>query len=309
MQGGEQRSGNVLAEPALVLLGGPVELKGADGAELGKQRNDNLDVDDVAQVDPDAHKEEKVWANEEVVEVVEDLGGGEEEVGYVVGGVDGNAHVGKVKAVAEANQRKTDNVVADQLLVVFARLLHSQEEHNSLLRPVGCLKEVVELDDTLVGAVRKVFVHAARVEVPDGGAAHDVHAGGTEEEEVYGRVCLLHESSLFGTAEAGSTRNGAKHLLHDKLASKGEHDGVEGDKGNVPVTLAILNRLLGVGLRQWVREKDEVVQHVGLGWVDGVSGEEKEDDDGRDDKGAADEGLAHSREDASGATALGTLFG
>lgn len=309
LQGGQQRGGDVLADPALVLLGDPVELKGADGAELGEEGDEDLDVDDVAEVDPDADEAEKVRCDEEVVEVVEDLGRGQEEVGDVVGGVDGDANVGKVEAVAEADEGQADNVVADELLVVLARLLHAQDEDEGLLGPVGGLEEVVELDDGLVGLVGEVLVHAAGVEVPNGRAAHDVQAGRAEKEEVDGRVRLLHEASLLGAAQAGASRKGPQELLHDKLAGKGEHNGVECDKGNVPFALAIVDELLGVRLRQRVREEDEVVQNVGRGRVEGVPGQEEEDNDGREDKGAADEQLSHARDDAAGATALGALLG
>src|SRR5690349_5529258 len=42
LQRREQRKGDVLADPALVLLGDPVELEGPDGAELGEDRVEDL---------------------------------------------------------------------------------------------------------------------------------------------------------------------------------------------------------------------------------------------------------------------------
>lgn len=75
LQGGEQDNSNVLRDPALVLLGGPVELKGADSAELGKEGVDDAQVEVMAHVDPDGHEEGKVRALERAVDVVERLGG------------------------------------------------------------------------------------------------------------------------------------------------------------------------------------------------------------------------------------------
>jgi len=114
-----------------------------------------------------------------------------------VGDVDGQAHIGEMEAVAQANEGQTDDVVANQLLDVLSRLLHAQKQHDGLLGPVGRLEEVVELEDGVVGLVREVLVHGARVEVPHGGAAHDVHARGAQEAKVERRVHLLHEAGLL----------------------------------------------------------------------------------------------------------------
>lgn len=81
----------------------------------------------MAEVDPDADKDEEVRADEGVVEIVEDLGGGEEEVADVVGGVDGDTDVGKVEAVAESDEGETDNVMADEFFKVLAGLLHAED--------------------------------------------------------------------------------------------------------------------------------------------------------------------------------------
>lgn len=121
----------------------------------------------------------------------------EEEVTDIVGDVDGQAHVGEVETVAQGNEGQADNVVADQLLKVLAGLLQAQQQDYGLLGPVGGLEQVVELEDGLVGHVREVLVHAGGVEVPDGGAAHDVHAGRAQDAEVKGRVGLLHEARLL----------------------------------------------------------------------------------------------------------------
>lgn len=206
LQRRQQRRGDVLADPALVLLRLPVELKGPNGSKLGEEGDDDLDVDVVAQVDPDADKGEKVRRNQKVVEVVEHLGGGEKEVANVVRGVDGDANIGEVEAVAEPDEGKADHMVADELIVVLAGLFEAEDEDNRLLGPVGALEEVVKLDDSFVAAVGKVGVHAGRVVVPDGGLAHDVETGRAEKGKVDGCVSLLHEARLLALAKTSTAR-------------------------------------------------------------------------------------------------------
>lgn len=75
MQAGQQAKGDVLRDPALVLLGLPVELERAHGAELGQGRVEDGQVDVVAQVDPDEDEDTKVGADDGRVKVVEGLGG------------------------------------------------------------------------------------------------------------------------------------------------------------------------------------------------------------------------------------------
>lgn len=167
------------------------------------------------------------------------------------------------------------------------------------------MEEVVELDGGLVGSVRKVLVHAAGVEVPHRRAGHDIHARRTEEEEIDGGVGLFHKSSLLVALEAGGARPRSQHLLHDELARKGQHDGVKGHKGNVPLPLAILDRLGRIILRQWVRQEDEVVQGIRLGRVESVAGEEDAEDGQGQHPSMFDAGLAHAREQTTSATTFG----
>ena len=200
--------------------------------------------------------------------------------------VDGQTNVGKVEAVAQGDQGQADNVVADELLEVFAGLLHAQEQDDGLLGPVGGLEQVVELEVGLVGLVGEGLVHAVRVEVPDGGAAHDVHAGGTQDAKVDGRVHLLHVAGLLAARlEAVPLGHRTQDLLHDELAREGQDDGVEGDEGDVPETLAILGDFVGARDGQLVRQEDEVVDRVALGRVERVEREEDEQDDGGQDPG------------------------
>ena len=221
LKGDEEGGGNGLAEGTLVLLGLPVELEGADRTELGEERPNDLEINKVAEVDPGSHEDAVEGDGNGVIEVVESLGGREEKVGNIVGDVDGDANVGEVKAVAEEDERERDNVVADKLLEVLAGLLHAENEDNGLLGPVGGLKEVIEFEETALGAVGKRLVHAARVEVPDGCLAHDVHAQRSKDGEVDSGVSLLHEASLLSLPETGAAGYGTQHLLHDELAGEG----------------------------------------------------------------------------------------
>lgn len=60
-----------MGDPALVLLGLPIELEGSDGAEFGEGRVEDGQIDVVAQVDPHEDEEAKVGADDGGVEVVE----------------------------------------------------------------------------------------------------------------------------------------------------------------------------------------------------------------------------------------------
>lgn len=75
LQARQQGKGDVLADPALVLLGLPVELEGTDGAELGEGGEEDAQVLVVAAVGPDGAEEDEVGADEGVGEVVEAFGG------------------------------------------------------------------------------------------------------------------------------------------------------------------------------------------------------------------------------------------
>lgn len=206
----------------------------------------------------------------------------EEKVANVVGNVHGQANVGKVEAVAQRYERQADNVVAHELLEVLARLLHAQQQHDGLLRPVSGLEEVVELEDALERLVREALVEAARVKVPHGRPAHDVHARRPQHAKVDGRVHLLHVAGLLAARlEPGAPRHGPQDLLHDELARKGQDDRVKGDKGNVPQPLSVVRRLVDRGRRQLVREEDEVVDRVALARVERVQRQEDDQDEGR----------------------------
>ena len=60
------------------MLGIPVELVGADGAEGGEDGVEDYEVDIVPEIHPEADEEGEVGRNEEGVEVVEGFGSLEE---------------------------------------------------------------------------------------------------------------------------------------------------------------------------------------------------------------------------------------
>lgn len=157
--------------------------------------------------------------------------------------VDGKSHVREVKTVAQPNERYTDDVMSDQLPEVLARLLHSQQQHDGLLRPVGRLEQVIELEHSLVSLVGKALVHAPSVEVPDRRPTHDVHTGRSQDAKVQRRVHLLHKARLLAARlEATVAGEWAEELLHDELSGEGENDGIECDQSNVPGTFGVLGR-------------------------------------------------------------------
>lgn len=230
-----------------------------------------------------------------------------------MGGVDGQAHVREMEAVAQSYEGQTDNVVAHELPEVFSWLLHAEHQDNGLLSPVGGLEEVIKFEAGLVGAVGESLVHAAGIVIPDGGAAHDVDAGGTEEGKVDGRVRLFHETGLLGTGtNARATGQGLEELLHDELACEGEDDGVEGDEGDVVDALAIVDgRARGRGqgvVGAWfdgIGEENKFVDRVPFGRIEGIKEAEDGQEDGREYIGALNHGLANAGKEAASAAAFG----
>lgn len=64
LQSKEQGKGNDLRDPAFVLLGFPVEFVGADGAEAGQSCPEDVQIQVVAEVEPNTDEEAKVWASD-----------------------------------------------------------------------------------------------------------------------------------------------------------------------------------------------------------------------------------------------------
>ena len=179
----------------------------------------------------------------------------EEKVGNVMGDEDGDAHVGKVEAIAQPDQGEGDDVMQNQLLEVLSRFLQHEQQHQALLSPVAGLQKIIGLEQALVAAVWKALEHARRVEVPDRRPAHDVHAKGTVDAKVHGRVGLFHEASLLASVlDSSSNRQRAEDALHDKLTGETEDNGVKGNKGKVGLALAVLHGGKGCDILDRSRE-------------------------------------------------------
>lgn len=254
----------------------------------------------MAEVEPDADEEAKVWAGDGGVEVVEDFGClqkkcqlakisplgtceresySKEEIRNIHGDVDSDSHVCEMEAVTQPDQSQSNDMMQDQLFEIFPRLLQHEQQHNSLLSPVARLQQIVSLEDSLVTAVRETLKHGIRVEIPDGRATHDVQAKGTEDGKVNGRVELLHESGLFCfSLDAQTDGQRTDHALHEELAGEAQDDGVEGDKGEICLSLSVLNWLTSRCVER-VGKEDAVVEGVRGRGVDGVESEDHEHED------------------------------
>jgi hypothetical protein len=164
-----------------------------------------------------------------------------------VSDIHSNSHVSEMEAVAQPDERKRNDMVQHQLLEVLTRFLQLQHQHDSLLRPVRRLQQIVCLEVRLVSPVRESFVHASGVEVPHGRARHDPESERPKDGKVHGRVRLLHEARLFPTAlDSCADREGSDQALHAELAGEGEDDGVERDESEVLLAFAILGRVADV---------------------------------------------------------------
>jgi len=75
LQGGEKTEGDPKRDFTLELTTGPVEFVGADRLKLGKERVEDLQVEVMTHVDPNAHETGKIWPNYGRVEIVQRLGG------------------------------------------------------------------------------------------------------------------------------------------------------------------------------------------------------------------------------------------
>lgn len=75
LQTGQQRKGNVLTDPALVLLRFPVEFKRSNGPELSQDSPKDLEVEIMPAIDPHTDEGCEVGRSDDGVEVVESLRG------------------------------------------------------------------------------------------------------------------------------------------------------------------------------------------------------------------------------------------
>jgi len=157
-----------------------------------------------------------------------------------------DTHVSEMKAITAPNQRQRNDMMQHQLLKVLARLLEHEDQHQSLLRPVARLEEVVRLEDRLVTPVGKTLEHARGAKVPHGAPTHDINPQRPEDAKIDGRVELLHEPRLLGpTLDPQPHRDRPDHALHQELAREREDDRVEEDKCKIAAAFAVLDRGIG----------------------------------------------------------------
>lgn len=172
----------------------------------------------------------------------------EEKIADIMRDVNRQSHVGEMKAIAQPNQRQGNDVMSDELPVISPWFFEPETENQGLLGPVTRLQQIVGLEKSLVGSIRKRLVHAGGVEIPNRGAIHDKQAIGTKNTEVDGGVHLLHEAILFRAgAKLEPAGERPEDALHDKLAGKGEDDNVESDKSEIFAAFAIVDGRIGVG--------------------------------------------------------------
>ena len=131
-----------------------------------------------------------------------------EEVTNVMRDVYGQAHVSEVKAVTKPNQCQRHDMVPDQLLEILARFFQPKDKHYKLLGPIACLQKIICLEQPFVRSVGEPFIHSHGVKIPNWSPAHDEKTKGPKHCEVYGSVCLFHETILFcaGSDAVGDCR-------------------------------------------------------------------------------------------------------
>lgn len=62
---GQEAEGDVLADPALVLLRLPVQLEGTDGAELGEDGPEDLQVQHVSEINPNSDEQGEIGSRDD----------------------------------------------------------------------------------------------------------------------------------------------------------------------------------------------------------------------------------------------------
>ena len=98
--------------------------------------------------------------------------------------VHGNAHVREVKAVAQPDERQSNDMVRHEFFEVFSWLLQHEEQHNHLLCPVTCLEQVVCLEQAFVLSIRERLVHWCRAKIPQRRAVHHIESEGAKDGKV-----------------------------------------------------------------------------------------------------------------------------
>lgn len=148
-----------------------------------------------------------------------------------------------MKPIAQPNQRQRNDVMSDKLPVVSTWFFEPETEDQGLLGPVTRLQQIVGLEKSLVGSIRKCLVHARGVKIPNWGAVHDIQTIRAKGTEIEGGVHLFHEAILFRAgAELEPSGKGPEDALHGEFAGKGEDNNVESDKSEVFTAFAIVDR-------------------------------------------------------------------
>ena len=88
--------------------------------------------------------------------------------------VHGQAHGREMKSIAETDQGESDDMMTDQLLKILARFLELEGQDDSLLGPIGRLKQIKGLERAIQGPMREIFEEGRRPKIPDGCLAHDI---------------------------------------------------------------------------------------------------------------------------------------
>lgn len=206
-------------------------------------------------------------------------------------------------------------MMADELPVILSWPLLLQAEHDGLLGPIAGLNQVVTLEERIVSEVRILFVKGRGVEIPHWGPAHHVQAKRAKDGEVDGGVDLLHHSALFGArSDAHVDCPRPDHALHEKFASEGEDDDIEGHKGEIACALVVEDWAVGLvgGVsrnpvgegRKCVREEEELVNRIRGRGIESVEGEDCNDESQGIDPGMADGEVSPAAEEGAGFTAL-----
>ena len=264
LQTGEQCECDVLTNPALVLLGFPVQFEGSNGPELSQNGPQDFQVDEVSKVDPDCDESAEVGSGDDGVEVVECLGGlqeyrqhwskiceggpyRKEEVRNVVGNIDRNTDIGEVESITQSDKGHGDNVMTNKLLEILPWLLQLQHQHDRLLSPIACLKEVVGLEQSLMFTMRETHKHGRRVEIPDIRSTHDIQPERTKDPKVDRRVDLFHKPRGLSPATNSTVDSPRPNkTLHNEFSGERQHNSVESHKRNILLAFSIHNWATGV---------------------------------------------------------------
>ncbi len=150
-------------------------------------------------------------------------------------------HICEMKAIAQPNQRQSNNMMPNQLLEILPWLLQLQTQHNGLLRPVARLQQIIYLEKPLVRAVGEALKHCIGIEVPHRSPRHNEESQRAKDGEVEGCVYLFHEPVLFGArANPKVKRYGPDEALHEKLTSEGEYNYIKAHESKVGAAFAIV---------------------------------------------------------------------